>query len=248
MFKQMGLARSALRELEAAVAADPNNGDAHWGLMLYLLKAPGIAGGDKKKARGEAAAVAKIDNARGLLAQAIIAEHEKQMATAEEFFRKARDATKDAENVEPFCDFLVKQKRWDEAEKCSADLIKLAPDRITGYTQLAMIHASQGHWNELDRVMSSVDANVGDNLNPYFQAARILIGSGADNNRAERYLRKYLSQEPELDAPKLSRAHWRLGQILEKEGRKSEAITEMETATRMEPEFKPARADLERIR
>jgi Tfp pilus assembly protein PilF len=31
MFKQMGLARSALRELEAAVAADPNNGDAHWG-------------------------------------------------------------------------------------------------------------------------------------------------------------------------------------------------------------------------
>src|SRR5262249_54500279 len=69
-----------------------------------------------------------------------------------------------------------------------------------------------------------------------------------DLPRAERYFRKYLSQEPEGQTPSLAAAHWRLGLVLEKQGRKPEAITEMETALRLQPSFAPAKKDLQRLR
>jgi len=69
-----------------------------------------------------------------------------------------------------------------------------------------------------------------------------------DPARAERYFRKYLSQEPEGHAPSLSRAHWRLGQALEKQGRKPEGISEIEMAVRLEPDFEGAKKDLKRLK
>lgn len=79
-------------------------------------------------------------------------------------------------------------------------------------------------------------------------ARLVLADSGADNARGDRYLRHYGEQEPEPTAPKLSRAHWKLGQILEKQGRKPDAIAEYQAATRLEPGFEPAQKDLKRLR
>jgi tetratricopeptide (TPR) repeat protein len=66
--------------------------------------------------------------------------------------------------------------------------------------------------------------------------------------RAERYFRKYLTMEPEGGEPHHAAAHWRLGLVLEKEGKNAEAIGEMEEALRAEPDFKEAKADLKRLR
>ena len=57
-----------------------------------------------------------------------------------------------------------------------------------------------------------------------------------------------MSQEPEELKPSLAAAHWRLGLTLEKEGRKSEAIAEMETALKLQPDFSPAKKDLKRLK
>ena len=248
MFSQMGLAHSMRRELEAALVADPNNVDAHYYLMLFFLEAPGIAGGDKKKARDEIAAIAKLDPPRGLLAQAEYERHEKT-SDGSELYRKANEtAGANYEAAAPYCNYLTGQKRWEEAQKCAAALIKTAPDRSGGYALMAMIEASQAHWKELDAVLADAQKKVPDNLNPEFQAARILLGTGADNARAERYLRHYLTQEPEPGFPKLARAHWRLGQALDKQGKKQEAIAELETAVRMDPDFKPAVEDLKKLK
>lgn len=55
-------------------------------------------------------------------------------------------------------------------------------------------------------------------------------------------------QEPEPVAPSFAIAHWRLGLILEKQGRKSEAIAEIEIATKLDKKFEPAQKDLKRLR
>ena len=69
-----------------------------------------------------------------------------------------------------------------------------------------------------------------------------------DLPRAERYARKYLSQEPEPTASTPAVAHWRLGLILEKEGKKPEAIAALQTATKLDPKFEPAQRDLKRLK
>ena len=43
-------------------------------------------------------------------------------------------------------------------------------------------------------------------------------------------------------------AHWRLGLVLEKEGKKADAIAEVQTATRLDPKFEQAQKDLKRLR
>ena len=61
-------------------------------------------------------------------------------------------------------------------------------------------------------------------------------------------MRTYLSQDPEGLTPPLSAAHWRLALILEKEGRKADAIKELEEALRLEPDFENAKKDLKRLK
>jgi len=43
-------------------------------------------------------------------------------------------------------------------------------------------------------------------------------------------------------------AHWRLGLILDKAGRKAEAVSELQIATKLDPKFEQAQKDLKRIK
>jgi len=63
-------------------------------------------------------------------------------------------------------------------------------------------------------------------------------------------LKKYFTEtrEPEAGAPLIAGAHWSLGQVYEKEGRKAEARAELETAVRLKPDFEPAKKDLKRLK
>jgi Tetratricopeptide repeat len=44
----------------------------------------------------------------------------------------------------------------------------------------------------------------------------------------------------------LAAAHWRLAQVLEKEQRRSEAVTELKSALRQQPDFLEAKQGLKR--
>jgi tetratricopeptide (TPR) repeat protein len=125
--------------------------------------------------------------------------------------------------------------------------------RISAYQILANVYAARGRWAELEQVLETSEKEVPDNLLPHYMAARTLLLAGKDLPRAEGYFRKYLSQEPEGGAPPLAAAHWRLGQVLEKEGKKAESIKEIQTGVDLKPglaqqNLEEAKKDLKRLK
>jgi tetratricopeptide (TPR) repeat protein len=251
IFSQMGLARRFKKEAEAAIQLDPKHIEARMGLIEFYMQAPGIAGGDKARARQLADEITKIDAARGYLAQAVIARREKRDAELEGLYKKAVEANpKSYTALMTLANFYASeaQKKYDLSEKLARDAQKLDAERISAYSLLAGLFAFRERWQDLDAVLALGEKNVPDNLAPYYNAGRTLLGSEKDLPRAERYFRKYLTVEPEPTAPQHAHAHWRLGNVYEKMGRKAEAVASLETALRLKPDLEEAKKDLKRLK
>jgi tetratricopeptide (TPR) repeat protein len=238
-------------ELDASLARDPKNLDALDALMQYSFQAPLVMGGGKEKARAIAEKLVQLSPVRGYLAQAELAKEAKDFAKVEECFLKAVQADpKNYEAQTALARFYTQpsHRKTECAGKHAREAVQLDPARAMGYSLLAKVLALERSWTELDTVLSSSEKTVPDDLAPYFEAANVLLESGADLKRGEAYLRKYLAQEPEGEEPDEAHAHWLLGLILEKQGRSAEAVSELVTAVQMNPRFKAAKEDLERVK
>ena len=250
VFKQLGLAHHFKSETDTAVSLDPKFGEAWMALIEFYVEAPGIAGGGKDKARSAAQTVASFDASEGYLAAARIAQSEKDLAAQEKGYKAAIAAN--PRNYEAYlllANFYVgKQKNNAEGERVARSAVALHPDRIEAYVPLVTALVSQNRWSDLDAVLDEAEKSVPDDFRPDYQAGRLILAQGGDLNRAEAYFRRYLSQEPEAGAPGLAAAHWRLSQVLEKEGNRPQAKVELEAALRIQPDFPEARQDLDRLR
>jgi len=89
LLQQLVLARRFKKEIDTAIALDPHDIQALRDLMEFYLLAPGIAGGDKAKARISAGQIAGINPAEGFSAQARLAEFQGDHNHVEEFLRQA---------------------------------------------------------------------------------------------------------------------------------------------------------------
>ncbi len=80
-----------------------------------------------------------------------------------------------------------------------------------------------------------------------FDAAALLLHAGRNFAGAAQMLRHYVAQEdPSEDGPAF-RAHYLLGVVLEKQGKKKEAAAEFQAALNMASEYQPAQDALARV-
>jgi cytochrome c-type biogenesis protein CcmH/NrfG len=246
--KAMSLGGQYKAEIRKAVELDGKNIEAIWELMEFYWHAPGIAGGDQKQARALAGDIMRLNPAKGYLALTELADKDTDV---EDYYRKAAQADPKSYEVQiRLARFYASDKHWNAelAEKHAKQAIALDPGRIGGYIVLAAVRAHQERWQELDLLLREAESRVPGDLTAYFQAGIEILLAGKDLARSEQYFRKYLGQEPEGYAPRLSRAHWRIGQVLAKQGRKAEAITEMQAALQLEPSMEDARKDLKALK
>jgi len=253
VFRQIGLAKRYRREVDAAIAIDPRHTGALTGLMEFYNRAPGIVGGDKKKAGQTADRIAEIDKVDGCIAKVRLLSQQSPapLAEIEQVWVQAVQA--DPSRWEPHANLANiyaggQSPRYELAEKEAQIVRRLDPDRVVAYGVLASVYSAQERWADLDAVLADAEKRIPDNLSPYLRSAGTLTTTGKDLARAERYARKYVSQEPEPNAPSHAVAHWRLGLVLEKQGRKADAIAELQTAARMDPAFEQAQKDLKRVK
>ena len=252
-FKQINYGRRIHGEFDAALAIAPKDPDNIFDQIQYFMEAPGVIGGDKKKAADIANELLKIDAARGYLALAYIARKQKEDGKLEGLFKQAIEAN--PRNYEARLSLVgmyinAQHLNPGAAEQYARAALDMNPDRIDGHRLLAFALVLQKRYDDAAKVIARAEAAIPDDLSPYVYAAGALLRDGAELPKAETYLQKYISQtkEPEANAPHLAGTHWSLALVYEKEGRKAEARTELETALRLKPDFEPAKHDLQRLK
>lgn len=250
MFKQLALARRAKKELDTAVALDARNTDAQWGLMMYYFAAPSFIGGDKLKSAQIGGEIARTVPDRGLFYEARLAHEMKEHAREEPLYRESALANPLLfETAEALAAYYIDEKPdLIKAEIWACQAVHATPTRAQGWAILARLHAMAGCWTEAMDIAARAEAIDPDDLMPYYAIAITTNAKSEQLGLAEQVLRKYLTKPPEGLEPSAANAHWQLGSILEKLGRKSDAISELELAVAQDPALEAARSDLKRLR
>lgn len=246
--QQLLLARRFRKEIDTALLLDPHDTQAIRDLMEFYLVAPGIAGGDPKKADALARRILAIDAAEGFLAQARIAAFKQDQRGTESQLRRAADVRPPsyAARMALADVFLAAGHRKEgDAEDLAHQALALDDGRVDAYRVLAVVYAGRGEWRTLEATLAAARQKVPDDYAPYYRAAERILADGADAARAEQYLRTYLSQEREGNQPTAADAHWKLGVAMQAQGR--DALQEWKLAAQLDNES-PAVRELKRPR
>ena len=222
LVEQLGFATRFKKEIATTLALDPNNVQALRHQLEFCLLAPPIAGGDRAKANALADMIMRIDPVEGYFAQAWIARHDRQEERLERLFRSAVEAGPSNYEAHIALGNYYRSpavKKFEAAASQGRIALGLDPSRIDAYCLLAAVLALQWNWSGLEALLVQSEKNVPDNLTPYYRAAEACVEANREFERAERYIRKYLSIETEPYAPSHAQARWLLGQAIEKQGR-----------------------------
>lgn len=209
LFKQLGFAKRAKKELDAALSLDPRNLDALYGLTLYYYAAPSFIGGDKRKARETAEAMVAVDPSRGYLAQARLAKERKDPVAEEEFYLQAIDAAPGfyEANVALSTFYLGgANPQFDDAREYACEALAIDPAGAQAWKNLVTIAVADQCWTELDVILSQAEERNPFDLAPYYTAATAMLRERRLIGTAEAYLRRYAAQPPEANEPSLEAA------------------------------------------
>jgi tetratricopeptide (TPR) repeat protein len=148
--RQPFLARRVKSEFERAVALDPTLIDARHGLVQFYTMAPGVMGGSSEKAREQIAEIEKLNPMRGHFERAVLAERDKDVATAEREFVAATKAAPDSATAfSTLGAFYRRQKKWPEAIAAYEHVLSVKPDAYNAHLSLGGIAVASGQ--NLDR-------------------------------------------------------------------------------------------------
>lgn len=125
----------------------------------------------------------------------------------------------------------------------------LASSPTTDPPALALtgLYVAQKRWADASALWRTRLAADSRDMLAHYQLARLALFSETDLDAGIEHLKLYLTV-PTLPArPTWADAHWRLGLLYEKRGRKAEALAEFRAALRIDPAHQLAKKDLERL-
>jgi tetratricopeptide (TPR) repeat protein len=209
-------AKKCKGEYEKSILLDSTNITARTALMQYLLMAPGIAGGDKGKAKKQAEIIQGIDSLFGAMGWAVFWGQENDTIKIENYLRIAvrLDTTIHHQASYLMGSFLVEQKRFHEATEVYEKLFQQYPNE----------------------------------MNALYQLGRTYVIAKDSLDKAERCFKQYLQAKPKGNVPPLAAAHWRLGMVYDLQGKKDQALAELEEAVRLDPKNKEYNKTLEEVK
>lgn len=244
--------------LQKAVAQTPNSSEAHlllgeaYGNMAQkasIFSQPGLA----RKTQAEFEKAVQLDpnnfDARmGLvqyysLAPRIIGgSDEKAAAEANEM--KRRDALK---GHQAWAFIYRRQKKADLAKKEYTDFVKEQPNSPKSHYWLAVYYLGEKNFKAASEEFETVVKVDPTYMPGWFQIGRMAALNSNDYVRGEQLLRKYLAYSPKPGEPSIARAHYWLGQVFEKQGKKAEAKQSYAASLKLNPTQKDVQEALNRV-
>ncbi len=256
-FEKLSLSHRFHKESERTLQLDPNNVYALEATSRFYWYAPGLAGGDRPKALLMIKRLIQVDAVRGYALKAEFdasdANKTKRLAAVRSDWEQAVVAEPESYRAHAGLGGCLMANGGDNlapAELEAKRALDIDTSRIAAYKLLASLHVATAQWKELEAVVKRAQSAVPDDLSAEYAAAEAILEEnvGSQWQRAEQYLRHYLSRPVEGLAPTWAMAHWKLGLILERQGRKADAIQELETAVKLDPSFDGAKKDRKRLK
>jgi len=212
---QMRAAGRMRRAWERAVELDPSHVQARFALMSYYSQAPGIAGGDKGKAREQQQAIARLDPVQGHRAHATIHAMDGELAEAVIEITRAAVLSKD----DPEVHATIQGERGFMCQR--AEDWACAHDAFT-----AAVKGKEDYW-------------MG-----WYQIGRTALLSEAHLDEGAAALERYTGHTPRRNEPSIAWARTRLGQLYLKQERVADAREQFTTALTLEPDHEEAKRAL----
>jgi tetratricopeptide (TPR) repeat protein len=140
------------------------------------------------------------------------------------------------------------QKDPQGAEREFREAVGAFPDSVGARYALGFFLQRTEQYESAFTTFEEILAEKPAEANALYQIGRTGALSGQRLERAEQALMQYLTAPPKADAPKPAAAHWRLGMVYEKQGRKDLARQEYQTAVRLDPEQDGAKKALAKLK
>ena len=237
ILKAPGRAKACKREYERAIELDPHNINARFGLVQYLMQAPGFAGGNKDKARIQADSVAYYDTLVGFRAKASIYEVlDEDLTEAEKEFTDA--IAFDTTNMTPYFwygYFLARHDRLDEAESLAYRGLAIDSTEKDIYYSLADIFITKERYENAIAIYEQVIMLDSTEMLAVYQIGKTLELADSDLNRAEALFLKYLDSKLKGYWPDKPAAYLHLAIIYDKQGKYDQAKAALEKGLALKP-------------
>ena len=158
---------------------------------------------------------------------------------------KKRDLVK---GVQAAVSVAMYEKDTAAAEREYREAIQKAPGEPRLRIALANFYQSQQKWDASFEILDGVLKTDPNRWEALYLVGRGAAASGQRLDRGEECLKRYLAHTPAADEPPLANAHFRLGLIYQKQGKKPEARAEYQNALKLDPGLKDAKDALDKLK
>lgn len=139
------------------------------------------------------------------------------------------------------------QKKPDLVKQEWLNYVKEQPNSPKSHYWLGVYYLGQKAFKEATAEFET-SIKLDQNYMPgWFQIGHMAVLNENDYARGEQSLRKYLAYTPAGDDPSTARAHYWLGQIFEKQGKKAEAKQSYSASLKLNPTQKDVQEALKRV-
>lgn len=125
--------------------------------------------------------------------------------------------------------------------------VSASNNAATQWLNLAIFYKHRQRWDDMEQALSHVRSARLDRADALVDAADILLRTGRNFSEAVQLLRAYLSSDAKVEQAPAFKAHYLLGNAVEKLGDRQAAAAEYRSALALAHDFRPAQEALKRV-